>query len=91
LRVTAFSDTDLLAQLLEDAFGDLTLLPLLELPVHRLPRREIDRQLPPRTTATDYVQDRVHNRPAGMLRDPTRRLDQGKQRLDDLLLAVGQI
>jgi hypothetical protein len=43
LWLAAFLDPDLLPQLVEEAFGDLALLPLLELPVHRLPGREVDR------------------------------------------------
>jgi hypothetical protein len=45
----------------------LVLFPLLELPVHRLPRREVDRQLTPRTTRPDHVQDRVYDLAAGCL------------------------
>lgn len=74
--------------------GQLLLLPPGEVPVHRLPRREIHRQRPPRTTGTHHIQDRVHDVPTSMLLRPTTPRMTGRrrqQRLHHQPLRIRQI
>ena len=53
-----------------------------------LPRWEVGRQLPPRAAPTDHIQDRVHDRPAGMFLRTATGLHRRQQRLDDRPLPV---
>ena len=72
LGVAALLHAQLGAHHGQDLLGDLGLFPPVEVPVHRLPRREVRRQLPPRAPGADHVEDRVHDRPARvLLRPPT--------------------
>jgi hypothetical protein len=71
--VAALGDPQLLADRSQDLLGDLRVLPPGEVPVHRLPRREVAGQLAPRAAGAHNVEDRVDDQPARMLlRTPTR-------------------
>ena len=68
--------------------------PTREIPVHRLPRRQIPRQHPPRPTRTQQIQNRVHDltplmHPRTTTRPCGRRIRQ--QRLNKRPLPISQI
>lgn len=58
--------------------------------IHRLPRQEVDRQLP-RAPGPHRVQDGVGHISACVLRHPTRLVDQRQQRLNEIPLDIGQV
>jgi hypothetical protein len=89
--IATLGDPELFADRSEDLLGDLGVLPAGEVPVHRLPRREVLWQLPPRTAGAHHVQDAVDDQPARvLLRTPTG-LRRRQQRLDQLPLLIGQV
>ncbi len=91
LRVAAFLHAQLPADHRQDLLGDLGLFPLVEVPVHGLPGREIRRQRPPGAPGADHVEDRVDHRAARvLLRAPTRP-DRRQQRLDQRPLLVAGV
>lgn len=75
----------------EHLFGDLGFFPADEVPVHRLPGREVDRQLTPGASGADHVQDGVDGVAAGVLLWPSAGVGRGQQRFDQCPLCVGEI
>ncbi len=55
------------AQFGRQRLGDAGGFPLLEVPVHGLPGRQVGRQVPPRAARAHHVQDRIDDLPARML------------------------
>jgi hypothetical protein len=72
----------------EDLLGDLGLFPAVEVPVHRLPRREVRRQLSPRTSRAHDVQDRIYDRAARVFLRAATGVDLREQGLDHRPLLV---
>jgi hypothetical protein len=91
LGLAALLHPGLLPQRGQHHLGDLGLLPLLEIPVHGLPRREVSRQVPPGAASPHHVQDPVHNGPAWMLLRPAASPRRRQQRLNQRPLLVGQV
>jgi hypothetical protein len=89
--VPAVFGAQLLPQPREHPHADLLVLPPDEVAVHRLPGREVRRQLPPRAAGAHHAQDRVHDRPARMLLPSPTPPRRRQQRLDQGPLLVGQV
>lgn len=67
LRAAAVGFTDLAAQGVMDALDGAVVVPPSEVLVHRRPRREVLRQLPPGTPGPHHVEDRVEDPPPRVL------------------------
>ena len=93
-RRVAGLDPHLRAERVVDALPHAGQAPQAEPGVHRLPRREVVRQQPPRLPGPEQVEHGVHHL-AGVGRRPPALagagLDAREQRLDPLPLVVGQI
>ncbi|MEN3615253.1 hypothetical protein AAH979_37715 [Plantactinospora sp. ZYX-F-223] len=91
LPVAALLEADLFTEVVQDALGDLVLFPADEVPVDGLPWREVGRELPPGAAGTHDVEDRVHDRPAGVFLWPATGPGWWEQASDVTPLGVGQI
>src|SRR5215218_4049517 len=91
LGIAALLHPGLLPQRGQHHLGDFGLLPLLEIPVHGLPRREVSRQVSPGAASPHHVQDSVHNGPAWMLLRPATSPRRRQQRPNQRPLLVGQV
>ena len=94
LGVAAVGLTDMVPEGVMEPPDRAVVVPPGEVPVHRGPRREVLRQLPPGAACPHHVEDRVHDPaswvllpPAAFRPHPCRR----QQRLDQLPLFIRQI
>src|SRR5581483_10260358 len=94
-RIAPFGDAHLLAQSVMKVIKGPVGVPFCEVPVHRLPRGKVVRDLAPGTAGSRHVQDRVDDSPPRVshwatrqTRDAARRW---QQRLDQLPLSVREV
>lgn len=91
LRIVTGSFADAPAQHVQDPLGHVLVLPAYKMPVHRLPGREVRRQLPPGVTGPHHVHDRVHDVSERILLLAAVPVGSGNQQLDQSPLLIGQI
>jgi hypothetical protein len=90
-RVATVSVAQLLTQRVVDAVHGAVVAPALEIPVHRLPRRQVVGQLPPRAAGAQHVEDRVDDLAPRVFLVASVGVGRGQQRLDQPPLLVGHI